>query len=291
MVAQCGYLNVVLMDHVHHEVLFCDSPRPRACEDEPQGLGLSDPSERITSSCLNQSIDSPWYGAIYSPPPQVVIPCVSRNDHSSGHTGWCDRDGNNDSRIHRMCAGVALSRSLMPCASVSDQYIEGMTRSSTKQSTIRALRADEQDLLARATVGNVNWAGPRLTPDQVAAMPSLAHYYTPWPSDGDFGLVAEDDDGTPIAVAWLRHFDASDPGYGFVDESIPELCVWVTREHRGGGIGTRLLTSLITQTRSQHLSAISLSVETGNPARSLYERLGFVPAGDIYDAETLVLYL
>lgn len=34
---------------------------------------------------------------------------------------------------------------------------------------------------------------------------------------------------------------------------------------------------------------LSLSVETGNPARSLYERFGFAPAGPEFDAGALVL--
>lgn len=182
--------------------------------------------------------------------------------------------------------GVAAPRPQR--APTKDEYCEDMTRRPAP-GTVRALRPDEQDLLARATVENVNWSGPRLTAEQVAGVPSLAHYFTPWPSNGDFGLVSEDAEGAPIAVAWLRHFAASDPGYGFVEESIPELGVWVVEEHRGAGLGTGLLTGLIEQARSQNLRGISLSVENGNPARSLYERLGFTPAGSDFDAGTLIL--
>lgn len=164
-----------------------------------------------------------------------------------------------------------------------------MTDCSGGSLEIRPLRADEQSLLVRATVGNVNWSGPRLTWDQVVQTPALAHYFTPWPAVGDFGIVAETDDGAPIAVAWLRHFKASDPGYGFVDEDYPELSIWVAKTHRGIGIGTRLLTRLIEQAHEQNLRGISLSVEPGNPARSLYERVGFTSAGSDFDAETLVL--
>lgn len=153
----------------------------------------------------------------------------------------------------------------------------------------RPLDGGDHDLLARATLDNVNWSGPRFTLEDVLHTPDFAHYFTPWPGAGDLGLVAESPAGTAVAVAWLRHFPASDPGYGFVDETIPELSIWVAQPHRGQGLGTALICGLIEQARSRHLPGISLSVESGNPARSLYERLGFVPAGTGFDPGTLLL--
>lgn len=38
--------------------------------------------------------------------------------------------------------------------------------------TIRALRDDEQGVLAEATVGNVNWLGPRFTFERVGFIPA-----------------------------------------------------------------------------------------------------------------------
>jgi GNAT superfamily N-acetyltransferase len=163
-----------------------------------------------------------------------------------------------------------------------------MTMNAGETSIIRALGMDEQDLLARATLGNANWPGPRFTFDQVLQVPAFARYFTWWPGPYDFGLVAEDPAGTPVGVVWLRYFAAAAPSYGFVDESIPELCVWVAEGQRGRGLGTRLITALLEQARALALPAISLSVETGNPARLLYERLGFVPAGPYFEAGTLV---
>jgi RimJ/RimL family protein N-acetyltransferase len=48
-------------------------------------------------------------------------------------------------------------------------------------------------------------------------------------------------------------------------------------EHRGRGIGTALLRSLIAEAGARTLS---IHVEAGNPSRRLYERLGFRPAGE-----------
>ncbi|QGU04216.1 GNAT family N-acetyltransferase [Corynebacterium comes] len=148
--------------------------------------------------------------------------------------------------------------------------------------TIRPLRADEQALLAQATLGNVNWAGPRIALDDIRTTPELSHYVA-----SDEGLVAED--GGPVGVVWLRFFPADAPGYGFVDESIPELSIWVAEGHRGMGLGGQLLTEIIELAREKNMPGISLSVEKGNPARHLYERHGFLPAGGGRDPGTLVL--
>lgn len=157
--------------------------------------------------------------------------------------------------------------------------------------TTRALDDGDRDVLARATLGNVNWSGSRFTLEDVLRTPELAHYFTPWPADRDFGLVVEDPAGTAIAVTWLRHLPADDPGYGFVDESTPELSIWVAPTHRGRGLGAHLLVTLLHEARSRGIGAVSLSVESGNPARALYEKLGFVAAGAELDASTLLLRL
>lgn len=48
---------------------------------------------------------------------------------------------------------------------------------------------------------------------------------------------------------------------------------------RGRGVGTALLRSLIEEADAS-ARALSIHVEVDNPARSLYERLGFAPAAE-----------
>ena len=50
-------------------------------------------------------------------------------------------------------------------------------------------------------------------------------------------------------------------------------------EHRGGGLGTRLIRELFAEGDATGRK-VSIHVEIFNPARRLYERLGFVQAGD-----------
>lgn len=66
-------------------------------------------------------------------------------------------------------------------------------------------------------------------------------------------------------------------GYGFISEDVPELSIAVVASRRHEGIGRRLLIDLIEASIAQGYSALSLSVNGDNPARGLYESVGFVP--------------
>ena len=116
---------------------------------------------------------------------------------------------------------------------------------------------------------------PTPTADQVLADLRYALYLTGWPRPGDYGLVAEQDE--PVGAAWYRTFTEASHGYGFIAEDIPELSIAVVASRRHEGIGRRLLVDLINTSISQGHRALSLSVVEANPARRLYESVGFVP--------------
>jgi ribosomal protein S18 acetylase RimI-like enzyme len=120
------------------------------------------------------------------------------------------------------------------------------------------------------------WRPDRPTPsgDEVLADPRYAMYLAGWPMRGDYGLVAEQDG--PIGAAWYRIYTGVTHGHGFVAEDVPELSIAVIRSRRHEGIGRRLLVDLIEASVAQGYPAISLSVAEGNPARGLYESVGFV---------------
>lgn len=135
----------------------------------------------------------------------------------------------------------------------------------------------------------MNWNGTaRFTQEQFKTNPNLSRYLAGWPQVGDFGVVAETDDGTPIGGAWCRNFTPDNAGYGFVAEDIPELTIGVLPDYRGNGAGTALMASLIEVGRSHGVPAISLSVEDGNRARLLYERMGFSKVGRNGGSDTLL---
>jgi ribosomal protein S18 acetylase RimI-like enzyme len=116
---------------------------------------------------------------------------------------------------------------------------------------------------------------PTPTGDEVMADPRYAMYLSGWPRQGDCGLVAVQDG--PVGAAWYRTYTEADHGYGFVAADVPELAIAVIASRRHGGVGRRLLVDLIDASLAQGYAALSLSVREENPARGLYESVGFVP--------------
>lgn len=83
---------------------------------------------------------------------------------------------------------------------------------------------------------------------------------------------------------------ADDPGYGFVDEDIPELGMGVVSTHRGQGVGRVLLEQTIRAATDRGLQGLSLNVEDENErARGLYVNTGFVVAGRVGKSDTMIL--
>jgi ribosomal protein S18 acetylase RimI-like enzyme len=99
-------------------------------------------------------------------------------------------------------------------------------------------------------------------------------YVQNWGRPGDAAVIAIDA-GFPVGAAWYRLFPRNEPGYGFVDESTPELAIAVVPSRRGQGIGKELLEGLLQRAREEGFRALSLSVAKDNPAVSLYQRYGF----------------
>jgi diamine N-acetyltransferase len=108
---------------------------------------------------------------------------------------------------------------------------------------------------------------------------------------GDAALVAEDRDGRPLGAAWFRLWSRDEVSYGFVDERTPELGIAVVAGARGRGIGAQLLRTLAIEAGREGCDALSLSVAHGNPARRLYEALGFRERERDAGAATLCLEL
>ena len=108
-------------------------------------------------------------------------------------------------------------------------------------------------------------------PRDIVDRPELARYARGFGSQStDIGFVADTPAG-PIGASWVRQLTAADPGYGFIDGNTPELSIAVLPDHRSRGVGTALMSALITA-----VPRCSLSVDERNPAVSLYEQFGFV---------------
>jgi GNAT superfamily N-acetyltransferase len=157
---------------------------------------------------------------------------------------------------------------------------------------IRSARSDDRGFIESMAVEAVNWDPTRsaLSPEAIKAEPTFGRYLDGWLRPDDLGVVAAAD-GEAVGAAWLRFFEASEPGYGFIAAEIPEISIGVRAGWRGQGIGGRLLDRLVDLARARRIGAISLSVEPANPAKRLYDRHGFRTVGSNGDAVTMRLDL
>lgn len=112
-------------------------------------------------------------------------------------------------------------------------------------------------------------------PRDAVNRPDIARYVEGWGRAGDLGFVVVDSNTKqPIGAAWARLPAGANDGFGYVDDATPELSVALFPAYRGQGVGTELLNHYLEAARKTH-QAVSLSVSPNNPARRLYERLGF----------------
>ncbi|HEX2044723.1 MAG TPA: GNAT family N-acetyltransferase [Gaiellaceae bacterium] len=141
---------------------------------------------------------------------------------------------------------------------------------------LRPARADDAPFLADMLREAAAWRrGDLRSLDEVLADPHSAVYVDGWGREGDVGIVAEDEGGVPVGAAWYRTFAAGAHGYGYVGPAVPEVALAVRPESRRRGVGAALLAALADAARTRGVRALSLSVESDNPAVRLYERAGF----------------
>ncbi|TQM32799.1 ribosomal protein S18 acetylase RimI-like enzyme [Nocardia bhagyanarayanae] len=113
-----------------------------------------------------------------------------------------------------------------------------------------------------------------LTVADLETIPALSRYVDGWGAGSDLGVIGGPAE-SPCGAAWLRLLTGADAGYGYVDDTTPELAIAVAAPARGTGLGTAMLERLVADAAGRY-AAVSLSVREENPARRLYQRLGFV---------------
>lgn len=112
-----------------------------------------------------------------------------------------------------------------------------------------------------------------VSPESAKSNPDLMKYVKDWGRETDVGSIAlEPDCNQPVGAAWIRLLA--------VDDITPELAIAVLPQYLGRGIGTLLLQHLLEAAKLRYPRVI-LSVRTTNPAKSLYERMGFVVTEEI----------
>ncbi|WP_415127884.1 GNAT family N-acetyltransferase [Microbacterium sp.] len=134
-----------------------------------------------------------------------------------------------------------------------------------------------------------NWRAGGIRPrHEVLSHPFHARYVAGWMRSGDAGFVAVDTHGAPIGAAWYRTLPRSEPGFGYVGTGVPELIIGVRPIWRAHGVGRALLQALCEHARAQGLARLSLSVERGNFAQTLYRSEGFAVTHAGFGRDTMV---
>ena len=147
---------------------------------------------------------------------------------------------------------------------------------------IRELRADEVSFLKDMLYTAIAWNPERQLPlpkAELLDLPQLTIFHEGWGREGDTALVAELE-GQPVGLVWYRFFTEDVHGEGFVDQATPEVAIAVVEGQRGNGIGAALMQAIHERARADGVARVSLSVDHDNPARRLYERLGYVDVAE-----------
>ena len=105
------------------------------------------------------------------------------------------------------------------------------------------------------------------------AVPPVAKYLVGWQRHGDFGFIAKQNCEI-IGAAWARRFSTEELTSPYGDEESPKVSIGVNPNARGQGVGEKLMRALIGEAARRGLG-LCLSMRSENPARRLYERLGF----------------
>ncbi len=140
--------------------------------------------------------------------------------------------------------------------------------------TIRPLRTSNIDFLKEMVFQSLH-KGNELFDRAILEKKDLAKYYKNWDSKREIGFIARYED-RDIGAVWCRFFPYYDQGFGYVDESIPEMRIAVYEEYQNRGLGQILMEHLFSRLKHQGVKGVSISVHENNSAKKAYQSLGFI---------------
>lgn len=141
--------------------------------------------------------------------------------------------------------------------------------------SLRPIREDDRELLFRVYASTreeelaqvTGWTAEQKEAFLRMQFDAQHAYYQEYYAGADFQVVELD--GEPVGRLYLARWEEE---HRIVD-------VAILPGHRGRGVGSRLLAEVIAEADAAG-KPVSIHVEMNNPARRLYDRLGFVPAGE-----------
>ena len=113
--------------------------------------------------------------------------------------------------------------------------------------------------------------GADAPPREIINQPDLQVYVRNFgQQEGDYCLVG-DCGGKVVGAVWVRIMD----DYGHIDDETPSFAISILPEHRGQGIGTRLMKAMLELLKSEGFERASLAVQKENYAVKMYRSCGF----------------
>lgn len=138
---------------------------------------------------------------------------------------------------------------------------------------IREMQIDEYDFLWKM-LREAIYSPDHKLPESIIHEPSIAKYAVSFGQEGDYAFVIPANEGL-VGAAWTRLMRGENKGYGFVDDSTPELSMAIEQNFRGKGYGQELINRVVDKLRKHGYTQLSLSVDKRNRALRLYQRIGF----------------
>jgi L-amino acid N-acyltransferase len=138
--------------------------------------------------------------------------------------------------------------------------------------TVRRARPEDDRRIA--AIWNAAIASPNFTTDTEPRTPARQRAWLAQHGD-DHPVVVAVDDGEVVGYGSLSPYRDKPAFRATVENS-----VYVDAEHRGRGVGARILAELIRLARERgHHALIARIIADNAPSRRLHERLGFTLAG------------
>lgn len=114
-----------------------------------------------------------------------------------------------------------------------------------------------------------------LIPRTVLKIPEVNAYIKDFGSRKDDYCLIADSGGEIVGAVWVRIISGEIKGYGYIDDETPEFAISLFKEYRNLGIGTQLMSAMITYLRGSGYKQTSLNVKKENYAVKLYKKMGF----------------
>lgn len=108
-------------------------------------------------------------------------------------------------------------------------------------------------------------------PKSIINQPDLQVYIKDFGKEkDDICFVAETDDNV-VGAVWVR--DMKD--YGHIEDGVPSFAISLYKPYRNYGIGTALMTTMLSELKQKGYKKTSLAVQKENYAVRMYIKVGF----------------